>query len=362
MKGTPIALVVVMVCTAIAQDATAQPWLGPWQQTKACPRDWWGFGDWSATAYDGRLYVIGSTQTPGTWQCGQSWMADLAADGSVQAWSQVSTSSVSRGGAGSAVAVNGYMYTVGGVEGHGPVIDKVEYAPVNPDGTLGTWAPTASLSVPCYRAGAVAWNNRLYLVGGAQSHSGPWLDTVQVADIQPDGSLGAWRVDPSTMNAAHPQNAAVVKDGWLYSISGGYNAYRTAVVERAEVLSDGSLGPWTLENPLPTGVACSGATIIGDYLFVAGGHTGTYGNGKTDGVWSVRINSDHSLGEWREDRDLPFEDHCTALTVGDYVYVLSMPEDGSRPTPQGTYYAIPEPAALALLAVGGLALLGRKRG
>ena len=329
--------------------------LSPWQETLASPRDWQGFGDWSATAWDGRVYLIGSAKSsPTSNQSGQNWVASIAPDGQISGWSPVSTSNIQRSFAGSAVAANGIMYTIGGSPAPYDTFSSVEYAKINADGTLGDWTATSSLLHTTGRAGAVGWGNHLYLVGGAQSHWGPWLATVQVAEIKPDGSLGPWVEDPSAMHAGHPCNAAVVDNGWIYSISGGYNEYMTATIERAQVLPDGSLSQWIVDNPLPTGVACHGADVLNDRLYVFGGQTGTYGSNLINTVWSAGINlADHSLGAWREETSLPVADQYSGVAVGNHLYGIRGYDV------QQTFYTtvLPEPSTFALLGISALSLL-----
>ena len=329
--------------------------LNPWQETLPSPRDWQGFGDWSAAVWDGRIYMIGSAKSsPTSNQSGQNWVATIGGGGTITGWNPVSTSNVQRSYAGSAVAANGYMYTIGGSPLPYDTFSSVEYARINADGTLGDWAQTSSLVHTTGRAGAVAWGNHLYLVGGAQTHGGPWLATTQVAQIMPDGSLGPWVEDPSVMHAAHPQNAAVVHNGWIYSLSGGYHDYFTSTVERAQVLTDGSLSQWILESPLPNGVASHGAAILNDIVYLFGGHTGAYGSNLTDKVWSAVINpNDHSLGTWHEEVKLPVADQYSGVAVGDYLYALRGFDV------QQTFYTngVPEPSTLMLLGIGALGLL-----
>ncbi len=62
---------------------------------------------------------------------------------------------------------NGYMYIVGGFNNAGGQLDDVEYAPLNSNGTVGTWTSTTSL--PDERMGgyAVAYDGYIYLLGGS---------------------------------------------------------------------------------------------------------------------------------------------------------------------------------------------------
>jgi hypothetical protein len=323
--------------------------LDAWRETVACPPGWGGDWDWAAKEWGGGIDAMGAAKSgPPPYQAGGKWVATVGSDGAITGWTDVSTSSVPRSYAGTAIAANGYMYTIGGSPAPYDTFSSVEFAKINADGTLGDWTVTSSLVHTTGRAGAVAWGNHLFLIGGAQTHSGPWLDTVQVAEIASDGSLGPWTLESSVMKSGHPQNAAVVDNGWIYSISGGYHDYFTTDVERAQVLPDGTLGPWVLESSLP-GVACHGASIVKDTIYVFGGYTGAYGSNLKNKVWAARINQDHSLEPWFEDWELPVSDDYSGVAVGDYLYALRGNDV------QQTFYteATPEPSILIVWSLLG---------
>jgi hypothetical protein len=85
------------------------------------------------------------------------------------------TSTVARMGA-RAVALNGYLYLVGGcsTSGCSDYSDVVEYAPLNADGTLGTFATTTTLPAGSgNNAGRlghtlVAYRDKLHVIGGVE--------------------------------------------------------------------------------------------------------------------------------------------------------------------------------------------------
>ncbi len=74
------------------------------------------------------------------------------------------------------------------------------------------------------------------------------LSSVERAPINVDGSLGSWQV-VSNMTKGRYGHAAVAVDGYLY-VLGGYTGTWDATVERAAINSDGSLGPWQLTSTM----------------------------------------------------------------------------------------------------------------
>jgi hypothetical protein len=300
-----------------------------WSETLACPRDqgpnpWVAWGNGHITQWEGRIYVVGSAHYGGpTYQTGDSYMGNTGKDGKIINWTQILSPKVPRNVAGDAVAAKGYIYTIGGGPADYEYFNSVEYAQINPDGTLGEWQSASPLVHSYGRGAAIAWGDFIYAVGGAETHSSAGGRTVQIAKILPDGSLSSWNVDPSLMNVGHQQNAAFVYGGYLYSVGGGYNEYLTNVVERSLIRNDGTLGPWELLTPLPVPTALHAAVVLNNTVYVLGGYTGAYGTSLTDKVWSAKINQgDFTLGAWQEDVSMPLADTYGGLVVGSYLYAL----------------------------------------
>ena len=90
-----------------------------------------------------------------------------------------------------AVAYNGFLYVLGGYQGHFESRNEVQFARIREDGTLGSWASTTPFDGPRYDHGVVANDGFLYVLGGHGAESSN-LSDVQYAPIRPDGTLGAW--------------------------------------------------------------------------------------------------------------------------------------------------------------------------
>ncbi len=104
-------------------------------------------------------------------------------------------------------------------------------------------------------------------------------------------------------------NAAVVANGYLFSIGGfenGQNIGRTAMVYSAKINSDGTLGDWIATTSLPRAVSDHSVVVYNDYLYVLGGE----GWGSSSNVYSAKINSGGTLGNWVSLISLP----ATSLT------------------------------------------------
>jgi hypothetical protein len=143
-------------------------------------------------------------------------------------------------------ATTTHVYVLGGVTGTNcTLMNSVIFAPILPDGNLGAWSATTALTFPRGYLGAVVVGKWLYVVGGANGCGlveATKYATVERAEILPDGALGPWTaMAPLTHPRAH---MPLVTDGLhLYAV-GGFDGSRTAAVHMTSVLLDGSLAAW----------------------------------------------------------------------------------------------------------------------
>jgi hypothetical protein len=188
---------------------------------------------------------------------------------------------------------NGFLYAIG------PWYDT-EYAPINPDGSLGEWDFTANMSTDRMGVAAVApGNGYIYAVGGGPNGDDA-LSTTERAEILPDGSLGEWEVLTSTL--VHPRswhNVVAPGNGYLYALSGfeahNYTSYTST--EYCEIYADGTLGPWVeLEATVNHTRDMAGAVAYNGYIYIVGGEDWNIGSDAT--VEYAKINADGTLGDF----------------------------------------------------------------
>ena len=302
----------IALCAVATRGPTASAELEPWQTTLGYPEL---ISSRQSAVWGDRIYCLGGQASKiGT-------VDDLT--GEVLSWIDTTPHTVSGGAA--VVAHNEFIYVVGGATAPATSSSYVEFAPINPDGTLGSWQQTSSLARESFQGRAVVFGNHIYSVGGAGADPAH-PPTVQIAEINPDGSLGTWIESPSQMSIGHADMATLVHDGQIYVIGGGLHSVYTSVVERSVINADGTLGAWQLETPLPEIRAGHGAVVLGTRLLVLGGHLAEYGANKTTTVLSSWINPDGSLQPWQEDESLPSPaGNRIAETIGSRVYVHTLP-------------------------------------
>lgn len=222
--------------------------------------------NFSLVAYNGFLYAIGGLDASGNRQS-TIYIAKIGANGEPQLWHptnadkstwvywyQDSGLSNTRSSLG-AVAYNNRMYIVGGLTGTGTgsPVSTVQIANINPNGTLGSWSSSSSLSSAVYGNDIQVYNDRIYVIGGASSVGGAPRTNIYYSKINSDGSLNSWQSTTSLTSARMQPggNFSVIWGAFLY-VSGGCDTvngsgYCTNVRSDTQVASinaDGSLDVW----------------------------------------------------------------------------------------------------------------------
>jgi hypothetical protein len=161
-------------------------------------------------------------------------------------------------------------------------------------------------------------NNSLYVLGGYSG--GTFLNSVERATINADGSLGPFAIVPDVALAtARAGHTCAVVYGWLYVFGGNDGSGNLDSIERAPIRSDdGSLGPFTIVPDVTLAVARSGhsSVVLGNSLYVFGG-----GDARVE---RATINADGSLGSFAIVPDVSFFGgfHPPSAVVGDSLYVI----------------------------------------
>ncbi len=236
-----------------------------------------------------------------------------------------------------AVIVNGRLYVAGGV-GDGSMSGGVGYlnnvyycADMNEDGTLGAWR-TASQMPEFLGLGlhaSVAYNGRIYALGGANLLG--QRNTAYFASINADGTLAAWK-----STTALPQrvsaHAASVYNGRVY-VTGGQlrNTGATALVYSAPFNADGTLGAWRYETSLPSTLFGHKSFARSGRLYVLGGSSasrmydssGLPAGSISAAVYSAAVNADGTLGAWQAQPSMPARlDFYALVDTEKSVYVM----------------------------------------
>jgi N-acetylneuraminic acid mutarotase len=178
-----------------------------------------------------------------------------------------------------AVSLNGKIYVAGAFNGNYPYEDPIPNVYIyDPQADSWTKGPEIPEDRRRGAAGAVAHNGKIYVVGGIQNGhaSGQvrWLDSF-------DPETGEWtELANAPRNRDHFQAAVV--GGKLYAAGGRRSSQATGEVFELTIrevdVYDFSSDSWTPLPPsgdIPTERAGSTSIAVGDYMIVIGGESGS---------------------------------------------------------------------------------------
>lgn len=226
-------------------------------------------------------------------------VASLAAAGMAQAalWNSTAAMKTTRGAAG-VLEVDGRLYVIGGVDGW-RFLNTSEFTTIQPDGSLAPWQAGPALVEDRGYFGVAAHNGFIYAVGGGNGQNGHnLLRSVERAKIQADGTLGAWQAEKEALNVPRRCSKILVVGDYLYAF-GGYGGTFLDSIERARINADGSLGKWELlTDHFITPRYIHTMAHTDKALYAIGGHAEQGGTGMESSEFAI-VNGDGSLGSWK---------------------------------------------------------------
>ncbi len=160
-------------------------------------------------------------------------------------------------------------------------------------GTVGTWtASTNTLPKSLLGLSATVHNGYLYVAGGLDTNGNP-LTAVYSAPVNADGTIGTWTTATNTLPTARAFGTMVVFGGLIYYINGDPNA---SLLPNTQGVGDkdvyyasavrGVVGTWTLNGNLTIHDRAKGVlfTAYGQFIAGEGVYTGnaTLGSGEME--------------------------------------------------------------------------------
>ena len=238
----------------------------------------------AAVTLNGYIYHMGGTDTSGD-STATVYFTKPNTDGTISSWASTTSLPSDRSSL-TAVTANGYLYVVGGSGSA-----TVYYAKPNVDGTIPAWTLTTALPEGRFRHASVVANNYIYAIGG--EFASIIQSTVYYAPLNSDGTVGSWS---STTPIYIPLSrlTAVTSFGYLYMIGGR----DSSDVERSGVYSakfnqNGTLGSWTAITSLPQARGRHSSVVANGYIYVLAGRA----SGTTyDTVYVSKLNTTFDIG------------------------------------------------------------------
>jgi len=186
----------------------------------------------------------------------------------------------------STLVINNHLYVVGGTN-KDSYFKINEYAQIAPDGSLSNWTDSEHhLNVGRAFHGVTKVGRYIYAVGGSRTNVEGLLDIVERAEINSDGSIGKWTLEKHKLNIARRCVHVTSINGYLYAV-GGFGGKLLDTVERAKIMEDGILGEWEmLTDTMQKQRYVHGVKAIGNRLYVLGGHDQEKGIGISSVEWT----------------------------------------------------------------------------
>jgi len=191
------------------------------------------------------------------------------------------------------------LYVAGGF--NGGVFSDVWRAPIMADGALGDWQDAGQLHSRTSGMALAKYADRVYLLGG---HSGASrLRSTSSFTISEDGVVTDTRAEADLPQPRFHASAAVFED--YVFVSGGLGTPGVAEdsIFRARFASDGTLGAWTSLGPMPEPRSHHSSFVQDGFLYLVGGFFGNpVGNRTTylPNVLRAEIMPDGTLGPWQD--------------------------------------------------------------
>ena len=281
--------------TRIKADGTLEPWRsGPSMRTAR--------GFFAAVAAKGWVYAVGGGNGPhGRHLLASVERARIQSNGALGPWqTEPQTLSLPRRCA-KVEVVDGWLYAIGGFDGN--LLDTVERAKVLPDGGLGPWrVEPGRLTMPRYIHSAERIDGALYVVGGHNEREGTGLRAVEMTRPDSDHALGAWR-SLAALEHGRYGLATATDRRFLYALGGLDGAIYSDAVEVARVQGDGNLTAWRAATALSSPRANLSTVVAGHRLYVIGGtnrdgyfRTVEYADIQPDGRLGIMASDEEARG------------------------------------------------------------------
>ena len=258
----------------------------------------------SAIVTKNRVYLLGGVAANS--YTTSVYTAPINADGTLGTWTTQTNILPGNFAYAQAIVTKNRVHLIGGW--NGAISGSVYTAPINADGTLGTWSSGTNLVAGRAWSKAIVTKNRVYLIGTSDGNSA--TSYVYTAPVNSDGTLGTWSTSTALPINVHSAAVFITKNR-IY-LCGGYNAggsvtpnYYTATIN-----NDGLIGTWVSLGTFPVNIAYSQNFITKNRVYLI---TGSNGSSNITVIWSANINEDGTLGGWTSGATLPFSGYYHSI-------------------------------------------------
>lgn len=214
------------------------------------------------------------------------------------------------------------IFTIGGYSS-GSVLSKIHTAPLNNDGTIGTWSEAGNIPTPLYDTSLVVTKNKVYLMGGKDTANNN-VNTVYSTSINTDGTLGSWSSETS-FGLAKSACVSFITNGYIYLL-GGTNS----TIYRCSIDTDGNMSSsWIAVGNIPiNSIEYSSIALTLNKVYLIGGKLGAT---VLSTVYVADIDNNGVLGSWSVNRySLPISLYkASVLVTKNSILVFGGTTDGT---------------------------------
>jgi len=318
---------------------------GGWKQSAITVTSRWGLTVPVSNSY---AYVIGGCTT------GAALTSCSAATTTVErfkiynnnggapaGWSSSNTTSLSQRYYHGSAALNGYLYVAGGCNSYflgmdcQQTTDSVQYAAINPDGTLGNWSNAANL--PATRGGTklAAAGGTLYVIGGNDGVYANYFSSVYYGTPNGTGNVTSWATASNGLPQTRTHTAVAVWNNRIYVAGGESNTCTNNVCGTVyispQLNSGGDItSAWTTAaNTFTTSRQSAALVAYANNLYLIGGRAGS--DYLSDVQYAAINSTNGTLGTWNFSTSLPVSNAYTdAFAANGYIYLVAGARNGNR--------------------------------
>lgn len=209
--------------TGYSAKLNADGTTGPWRTLSNAMPAFKNYVD--AVVSNGYMYMIGGEST-GPARSSVVYYTKLNGDGTTGAWQTAANTLPQANNYNSVVSANGYIYVIAGEENTGNKATTYR-SKIATDGTVGAWT-TLSSNLPqnLDSVSAVINNGYVYVFGGFRTAA---INNVYYAKVNTDGTFGAWNTSTNTLPNPRYALSTVVANGYAYAIGGSNGTYQSTV-------------------------------------------------------------------------------------------------------------------------------------
>lgn len=305
-------MIVILVCFVLGSGLVfATGGLSNWTQEENLPLQ---IASNFAFSNDNSLFNQGGANNtvPNT-----GFNTTVTVSGTLSAWNTNATQPPNRYWLSGATSGN-YVYLLGGADTSFNNTGEV-WLGLLENSNISSWTNLTPLPQTLSLGASVVSDNMIFFSGGntlsSQANNPNLASTsVYVSDINPDGTIGAWRTAGNLPEKTEGHSMIVINNHLV--VFGGFtpSGYSNQVI-RAPINPDGSIGTWENLTNLPVGMWRFGLARVANTLVIAGDGT--------QNVYYSEINPDGTIGAWQNGPQLPETNCCGQLIAsGNNLYLI----------------------------------------